>query len=47
MLKIPPGFEHEKYSNYVFKLTKALCSLKQTPKAWYERLSSLFFMKWF
>ena len=36
----PPGFEDYKYPDYVFKLTKALYSLKQAPRAWYERLSS-------
>jgi hypothetical protein len=34
----PPGFEHEKFPNHVFKLKKALYGLKQAPRAWYERL---------
>ncbi|WVZ81277.1 hypothetical protein U9M48_028670 [Paspalum notatum var. saurae] len=34
----PPGFEHPKFSNRVFKLQKALYGLKQAPRAWYERL---------
>ena len=34
----PPGFEHEKYIDHVFKLSKALYGLKQAPRAWYERL---------
>ena len=29
----PPGFEDYKYSDHVFKLTKALYSLKQVPRA--------------
>ena len=36
----PPGFEDHKYTDYVFKVTKALYDLKQAPRAWYERLSS-------
>jgi hypothetical protein len=32
----PPGFEDDKYPDYVFKLNKALYGFKQTPKAWYE-----------
>ena len=36
----PPGFKDHKYPDHVFKLTKALYSLKQTPKVWYEHLSS-------
>ena len=34
----PPGFEHPKFPNLVFKLQKALYGLKQAPRAWYERL---------
>ncbi|WVZ58270.1 hypothetical protein U9M48_008555, partial [Paspalum notatum var. saurae] len=34
----PPGFEHPKYPDRVFKLQKALYGLKQAPQAWYERL---------
>ncbi|WVZ80684.1 LOW QUALITY PROTEIN: hypothetical protein U9M48_028141 [Paspalum notatum var. saurae] len=34
----PPGFEHPKFRNRVFKLQKALYGLKQAPRAWYERL---------
>jgi hypothetical protein len=34
----PPGFEDDKYPNYVFKLNKALYGLKQAAKAWYECL---------
>ena len=34
----PPGFEHPKYPDRVYKLQKALYGLKQAPRAWYERL---------
>ncbi|WVZ80727.1 hypothetical protein U9M48_028183 [Paspalum notatum var. saurae] len=36
----PPSFESAKFPNQVFKLRKALCGLKQAPKAWYARLKS-------
>ena len=36
----PPGFEHEIFSNHVFKLKKTLYGLKQAPRAWYDRLRS-------
>ena len=36
----PPGFEHEKFHNHVFKLKKVLYGLKQAPRAWYDRLRS-------
>jgi hypothetical protein len=34
----PPGFENPKYPNCVYKLSKALCELKQASWAWYVRL---------
>jgi hypothetical protein len=34
----PPDFKNPKYSNRVFKLSKALCVLKQASWAWYARL---------
>jgi hypothetical protein len=34
----PPGFEDDKYSDHVCKLSKALYGLKQAPRAWYECL---------
>ena len=36
----PPDFENPHFPNHVFKLSKALCSLKQALKAWYERFKS-------
>jgi hypothetical protein len=36
----PPGFENPKYPNRVYKLSKALCGLKQAPRAWYARLKT-------
>ena len=35
-----PGFVDPTYTNYVFRLEKALYDLKQAPRAWYERLST-------
>ncbi|KAH9750255.1 hypothetical protein KPL71_013814 [Citrus sinensis] len=37
-VKQPPGFENEKFPDYVYKLSKALYGLKQAPRAWYDRL---------
>jgi hypothetical protein len=34
----PPGFEDPQFSDYVYKLHKALCGLKHAPRAWYECL---------
>jgi hypothetical protein len=38
-VKQPPSFENHEHPNYVFKLKRALYSLKQSPRAWYDRLS--------
>ena len=38
----PPGFEDHKFPNHINKLQKALCGLKQAPRAWYECLSEFF-----
>jgi len=35
----PLGFVDPTHPDFVYKLYKALYSLKQTPRAWYERLS--------
>jgi hypothetical protein len=34
----PPGFEYSEYPNHVYKLSKVLYGLKQSPRAWYECL---------
>jgi hypothetical protein len=34
----PPGFEDSEYPLHVYKLSKALYVLKQSPRAWYECL---------
>ncbi|GJU91572.1 retrovirus-related pol polyprotein from transposon TNT 1-94 [Tanacetum coccineum] len=36
----PPGFIDSEKPNHVYKLKKALYSLKQAPKAWYDRLKA-------
>ena len=41
MLNNPPGFIDHTHSDFVYKLDKALYDLKQAPRAWYERLSTL------
>ena len=43
----PPGFEDDKKPNHVYKLKKALCGLKQAPRAWYERLRDFLLFKGF
>ena len=39
-MKIPPGFENEERFGKVCKLHKSLYGLKQSPRAWFKRLSS-------
>jgi hypothetical protein len=43
----PPNFEDENKPNHVYKLKKALCGLKQAPRAWYERLRDFLLFKGF
>ena len=43
----PLGFEDFEKPNHVYKLQKALYSLKQAPRAWYERLSKFLIDKGF
>ena len=37
----PPGFEDAQYPSHVCKLQRAIYGLKQSPRAWYARLSTL------
>ena len=39
-VKQPPGIDDLKHPDHVYKLKKSLYGLKQTPRAWYDRLSS-------
>lgn len=39
-VKQPPGFEDSVRPGHVCKLNKSLYGLKQTPRAWYERLNN-------
>ena len=41
------GFESYNFPNHIFKLSKVLHGLKQTPRAWYERLSNFLLEKGF
>lgn len=36
----PEGFEDSSKSNHICKLTKAIYGLKQTPRAWFDRLKN-------
>ncbi|WVZ94198.1 hypothetical protein U9M48_040119, partial [Paspalum notatum var. saurae] len=39
-MRRPPGYKDKNTSHYVCKLDKTLYGLKQTPRAWYARLST-------
>jgi hypothetical protein len=39
-VRLPLGFENPKYSNKVYRLSKALYELKQAPHAWYAMLKT-------
>lgn len=39
-MRQPPGYEHESFLGYLYKLDKALYDLKQGPRAWYSKLST-------
>jgi hypothetical protein len=43
----PPDFKDVKKPNHVYKLKKALYSLKQAPRAWYKRLRDFLLSKGF
>jgi len=36
----PPGFSHPQFPDHICKLKKMLYGLKQSPQAWFSRLSS-------
>lgn len=36
----PPGFIDPHYPHHVYRLKKVLYGLKQTPRAWYDKLTS-------
>lgn len=43
-VKQSPCFENSRFPNHVYKLFKALCGLKQPPRAWYDR-QKIFLLK--
>jgi len=38
-VKPPKGFVDPSFPNHVYRLKKTMYGLKQTPRAWYERLT--------
>ena len=40
-MRQPPGFEDSNHPDYVCKLHKSIYGLKQSPRAWYSRLSDM------
>jgi Reverse transcriptase (RNA-dependent DNA polymerase) len=38
-MTLPPGHKRENMSNFVCRLNKSIYGLKQSPRAWYEKLS--------
>jgi hypothetical protein len=46
-VRLPPGFESEKYPHRVYKLRKVLYGLKQAPRASYGRLRGFLFERGF
>ena len=43
----PPDFEDHEHQDYIFKLMKVLCGLKQALRSWYERLKIFLLEKGF
>ncbi|GKV25872.1 hypothetical protein SLEP1_g35253 [Rubroshorea leprosula] len=41
-MKQPPGFIDSMHPSHVCRLKKALCGLKQAPRAWFDRLNNFF-----
>jgi Reverse transcriptase (RNA-dependent DNA polymerase) len=39
-MTIPPGHNEEENTNLICRLKKLIYGLKQSPRAWYEKLSS-------
>jgi hypothetical protein len=46
-VKQNPGFDNPKYPSHVYKLSKALCGLKEASRAWYASLKSFLLEHWY
>lgn len=46
-ISLPPGFKNAHCRNAIYRLKKALYSLKQVPWAWFNRFNSFLFSQWF